>query len=65
MTLDELLHPELLGPELIPVDLCGAYGCSGFAPPLHRCPYEVDINDNPDTLCNCCEDCTQECADNI
>lgn len=33
--------------------------------PDHTCPYKSDINDDDVTLCNCCEDCRQECADDI
>jgi hypothetical protein len=29
----------------------------------HPCPFEEEINDNPDELCTCCPDCEQECAE--
>lgn len=32
---------------------------------LHTCPFRVEIDDDEETLCNCCEECTQDCADNI
>ena len=30
---------------------------------LHGCPFQQDINDDDEFRCNCCEDCTQDCAD--
>lgn len=32
------------------------------AEPDHTCPYNEDINNDSETLCNCCKDCAQECA---
>lgn len=32
---------------------------------LHPCPYNVDINDNSTPCCNCCPNCSQDCADDI
>ncbi len=32
---------------------------------LHTCPFREDINNDSETLCNCCEACTQECSDEI
>jgi hypothetical protein len=30
---------------------------------LHSCPYAEEINDEHDPeYCDCCEECTQECA---
>lgn len=31
----------------------------------HTCPYAADIHDDYETLCNCCEDCQYECAQDI
>lgn len=31
----------------------------------HPCPYAEDINDDPNTLCTCCEECMNECAMDI
>lgn len=32
----------------------------------HRCPYQCEINDDPDPeFCTCCDDCETECVDNI
>lgn len=33
--------------------------------PPHICPYRDDVNGDSETLCNCCEDCTHECAMDI
>ncbi len=32
---------------------------------LHSCPYNSDIYEDDSECCNCCEDCVQECADDI
>ena len=47
------------GPE--PVEMCGACGVNQAREP-HVCPYQSDINDDDETLCDCCDDCTAECA---
>ena len=31
----------------------------------HECPYDQDVNNNPDSSCNCCEHCTYQCAMDI
>lgn len=31
---------------------------------LHPCPYKTQINDD-DSLCDCCEECEDDCRDNI
>jgi hypothetical protein len=37
--------------------------CGKLALPLHPCPYKADVNDDSETLCNCCEKCMGNCAD--
>lgn len=32
---------------------------------LHTCPYQEDINDDHESLCNCCADCSYECCMDI
>lgn len=32
------------------------------SPGLHSCPYACEINDDHSESCNCCENCTHECA---
>lgn len=39
--------------------------CGKPGQPDHTCPYASDINDDHETLCNCCDDCCGECADDI
>lgn len=42
---------------------CGScYGCENEGTPPHPCPYKVEIHDDYDTLCTCCEECEHECA---
>lgn len=31
----------------------------------HTCPYAVDIHDDSETTCNCCRNCSHECAMDI
>ena len=31
----------------------------------HGCPYREDVNNDFETLCTCCELCTEECASDI
>lgn len=30
--------------------------------PLHECPYQADVHNDSTFQCNCCENCTHECA---
>jgi len=32
---------------------------------MHTCPYKTEINNDKEALCNCCDECTLECVDNI
>lgn len=32
---------------------------------FHTCPYDEDVNDNPESSCDCCAACTNECAMDI
>ena len=31
----------------------------------HSCPYAEDVHDDPESLCACCDHCTQQCAVDI
>lgn len=31
----------------------------------HLCPYKMEINDDKESKCNCCDICRQECSDSI
>ena len=37
----------------------------GPAKEPHFCPYRREINDDSETLCDCCERCEDECRDDI
>lgn len=39
--------------------------CSGQGREDHPCPFNEDVNNDSTTLCNCCSECTQNCADDI
>jgi hypothetical protein len=32
---------------------------------LHSCPYNSDVNNDDSAYCNCCQDCSYECAMDI
>lgn len=36
--------------------------CNEYSIEPHTCPFKVEINDDSETLCSCCESCTHECA---
>jgi len=46
---------------------CSGYHCKGkgIAEYDHSCPFAEEINGDFDSLCNCCEICTHECAMDI
>lgn len=31
----------------------------------HTCPYRSEINNDDETMCNCCEECQHECGMDI
>lgn len=39
--------------------------CGGPASEPHPCPYAEEIGGDCETLCNCCPNCTGECAMDI
>jgi hypothetical protein len=46
------------------VDLCDKYGKDHSKVKPHTCPYAFEIEDDK-RLCNCCDECEQDCADDI
>ena len=45
-----------------PTDKCFACVHTTIA---HKCPYQMDINDDHNYRCNCCDNCTKECGMDI
>ena len=39
--------------------------CKNDAEEYHLCPYSQEINDDFETECKCCPDCTEDCAMDI
>ncbi len=39
--------------------------CKNPSKEMHSCPYQEEINDDSESLCNCCDDCAHECAQDI
>jgi len=47
-------------------DKCtSGFHCGNQATEPHPCPYREEINDDSETLCTCCQECAQECANDI
>ena len=46
------------------VEKCESCGKNDATEP-HTCPYAEEINNNSETLCNCCQDCVNQCAMDI
>lgn len=40
---------------------CERDGCENEACELHTCPFKSDINNDDETLCNCCDSCKRSC----
>lgn len=32
---------------------------------LHTCPFKVEIDDDIESVCDCCEECQDQCADDV
>jgi hypothetical protein len=37
----------------------------GNKEPIHKCPYQQDVNNDENYTCTCCENCQHECAQDI
>jgi len=35
--------------------------CGSDGNDFHTCPFSVDIRDNSEFKCNCCDECTHQC----
>ena len=46
---------------------CQTTGCNNECEAEHTCPWKEELIDDEDAkqLCNCCEDCTQDCLEEI
>lgn len=44
---------------------CPQPHCAHKAANPHPCPYQSDVNNNDEFQCECCEECTEECAADI
>lgn len=44
---------------------CPKCNCGANGTPDHTCPYAEEINHDTKSLCNCCANCWQECANDI
>jgi MinD superfamily P-loop ATPase len=39
--------------------------CNRAGNPEHCCPYQAEINSDDEYTCNCCDECTYNCAMDI
>ena len=44
---------------------CQKVDCDNLATTPHSCPYAGEIHDDYESECNCCDECTHECAMDI
>jgi hypothetical protein len=49
----------------IPELKCKSCGKLGGTKKKHQCPYQNDVHENNSNHCNCCENCQQNCSDEI
>lgn len=57
------LYAETLPSE--PEEPTSCDRCNSPSFELHTCPFAVDIHGDYESLCNCCENCTHQCAMDI
>ena len=51
--------------SVVAMGAAGGMNCIKPVFPGHPCPYQEDAENNPNSECNCCEGCTNECARDI
>jgi hypothetical protein len=63
----EKVGMELLGDGMTCGETRGPAGrCTNLKTlELHSCPFNADINNDPEPHCQCCSDCAHECAMDI
>ncbi len=55
----------MLAEKLIPVENLCSHCETRPREEDHTCPFAEDVNGDFDSLCDCCDDCTHECAMDI
>jgi len=51
--------------DLFDIITFGKCKCGKVGAEEHQCPYDADIHNDPDSMCNCCKECTRNCSDDI
>ncbi len=55
--------------DVTPISLVACQNCRNKSPTPglepHTCPYASEIHGDDTVLCNCCDYCAQQCADDI
>ena len=44
---------------------CPTHACSGDRQTPHPCPFKAEIHNDEESLCECCDNCTYQCAMDI
>lgn len=55
------MKPKASSTDRAKAELCKC-GKNPATPQPHRCPYQYEINDDASESCNCCGECSYECA---
>jgi len=65
---EETVHPsgsDISGGNTMNEDDAGTCKCGKPGEFDHPCPYSEDINNDSESMCNCCADCQHECCMDI
>lgn len=49
-------------PKAFAIALLGPCKCGQEGRDMHTCPFKDEIENDKESLCNCCENCTYDCA---
>jgi len=61
-------EPPNCPPFFEPCTKCSLHGRGDDPNPAtedHTCPFQVEVHDNTESKCDCCDDCSQECSDDV
>ena len=62
---DEIKKEKFI--DVLTYGYCEGVHCEKHTPAVtdHICPYAEDVYNDPTAMCNCCDLCTFECAQDI
>lgn len=56
---------ESLKTDTSDTNKCECCGKNAASDEKHTCPYAEDVNGDHETMCNCCDNCSAQCAADI